>query len=121
MFRHLLPQWKEHFQALLLHRVQKFSFWWTLGLIMTQFMTGYNRELTRAHRGIKQTVMVGKCANTSHVSVRAHTTAYLIPTRVCIDFDPRQTVTAWPFLHSVGCENQVHDATCEHTTLNPKP
>ena len=84
---------------------------WTISLYFAILWLGIVRELTRAAGGgFTNETLLGKCAHTRHVSVTTNFST-LVPTRTCIDRDPKRTVKEWPFLYSVGCAAQLVDCT----------
>jgi len=84
---------------------------WVIMLYFGVLWLGIVREFTRAAGGgLTNEALPGACARTSHVSVTTDFST-LLPTRTCIDRNPKLTVTKWPFIHSIGCATLVVDCT----------
>jgi hypothetical protein len=73
---------------------------WVVSLHTSMLWLGFVRELTRAAGGgVTNATLEGPCAHTSHVSVTTDFST-LLPTRTCIDRNPKLTLTEWPFIQA---------------------
>ena len=86
---------------------------WVLTVYMCVVALGILRELMRDLIGGHAWELAppsSLCAQAAHVSVLTNFSTFP-PSRTCLDRDPVRTVTAWPFVHSVGCGSMLLDAT----------
>ena len=73
---------------------------WVVSLHIGVLWLGFVRELTRAAGGgVTNATLEGPCARTSHISVTTDFST-LLPTRTCIDRNPKLTLTDWPFIQA---------------------
>jgi len=83
-------------------------FWLITSIAVFCFSLCLIRDLSLAAGG--EHMPAESCSKVAHVSLSINYSTW-IPTRTCVDLDPRKSLTEWPYGFSLGCENLFIDAT----------